>query len=81
MKFLRKESNKVVLQHDGDGLQWRKSSFSNNTCVEAALYGDGRIAVRDSKTPSAGFLLYDAAEWRAFLAGVHNGEFEYLAPE
>ena len=72
----------MVLRHDNnDGLQWRKSSFSNQTCVEAAPYGDGRVAVRDSKDPAGGFLLYEAAEWRAFLAGVHNGEFEYLAPD
>jgi hypothetical protein len=37
--------------------------------------------VRDSKDPAAGFLLYEAAEWRAFLAGVRNGEFDHLAPE
>jgi hypothetical protein len=70
-----------VLTVDPDTLPWRKSSFSSSSCVEAAPYGDGRVAVRDSKNPANGFLLYDPAEWRAFLAGVRNGEFDHLAPE
>jgi hypothetical protein len=70
-----------VSRSDLDVLEWSKSSFSNNSCVETAPYGDGRVAVRDSKNPSQGFLLYDAGEWRAFLAGVRNGEFDYLVPE
>ncbi len=56
--------------------KWRKSSHSNqNGCVEVAR-GDGQIAVRDSKDPSGPVLLFTAYEWRAFLAGVHDGEFE-----
>jgi hypothetical protein len=62
-------------------LPWRKSSFSSaNGCVEAAPLADGLIAVRDSKDPDGGHLVYNALEWRAFLAGVRNGEFDYLAP-
>ncbi len=64
---------------DVDDLSWRKSSFSNSNCVEAAPYGDGRVAVRDSKNPHGGYLLYESAEWQAFLAGVRNGEFDSLA--
>ena len=60
---------------------WKKSSFSNGGgCVEAAPLGDGLIGVRDSKNPDAGHQVYNAHEWRAFLAGVRNGEFDYLAP-
>jgi hypothetical protein len=70
-----------LLHQLSDELDWRKSSFSNASCVETAAYGDGRVAVRDSKDPAAGFLLYEAAEWRAFLSGVRNGEFDHLAPE
>ena len=70
-----------VLNHVSDELNWSKSSFSNTSCVETAAYGDGRVAVRDSKDPAAGFLLYEPAEWRAFLAGVRNGEFDHLAAE
>lgn len=63
---------------EGDQPLWRKSSFSNNSCVETAAYRGG-VAVRDSKNPTAGFLVYTPDEWRAFLAGVRNGEFDYLA--
>jgi hypothetical protein len=62
-------------------LAWRKSSFSAaNGCVEAAPLQGGLIAVRDSKNPQGGHLVYNAHEWQAFLAGVRNGEFDYLAP-
>ena len=64
-----------------DQLRWRKSSFSSSSCVEAAPFGDGRVVVRDSKNPEQGFLLYERAEWQAFLAGVRNGEFDHLASE
>ncbi len=67
-------------EHD-DTQRWQKSSFSNNSCVEVAAHRDGRVAVRDSKDPSQGFLLYNAAEWRAFLAGVRNGEFDHFGAE
>jgi Domain of unknown function (DUF397) len=55
---------------------WRKSSHSNsNGCVEVAQ-GDDQIAVRDSKDPSGPILLFTPLEWRAFLAGVRDGEFD-----
>jgi hypothetical protein len=70
-----------VSASDLDPLPWRKSSFSGaNGCVEAAPAHGGLIAVRDSKNPQGGHLLYNPTEWRSFLAGVRNGEFDYLAP-
>lgn len=41
-------------------LTWRKSSLSsdNGACVEVAVLSDGRMAVRDSKKPSAGHLVF-----------------------
>jgi hypothetical protein len=45
------------------GATWRKSSFSgsgdagNGACVEAAHLPDGRIALRDSKSPNTGTLI------------------------
>ena len=55
---------------------WRKSSHSgSNGCVEVA-HGDDQIAVRDSKDPSGPMLLFTPVEWRAFLAGVRDGEFD-----
>nr|WP_269329968.1 DUF397 domain-containing protein [Kineosporia babensis] len=62
-------------------MDWRKASFSGpNGCVEAALAPDGGILVRDSKNPEAGHLAYTETEWRAFLAGLAHGEFDFLLP-
>jgi hypothetical protein len=55
---------------------WRKSTHScASTCVEVAVV-DGLVAVRDSKDPSGPALFFSSVEWRAFLAGVHDHEFE-----
>jgi hypothetical protein len=57
---------------------WRKSSFSNGTggnCVEVADLADGSRAVRDSKDRTGPILIFTAAEWAAFTAGIHAGEF------
>ena len=56
---------------------FRRSSFCNfdPVCVEVARKGDV-IAVRSSKNPNQSPVIFDKAEWRAFVAGVKNGEFE-----
>ncbi len=58
---------------------WHKSSYSpqgGNSCLEvASLDHDGR-AVRDSKNPTGPALMFTAAEWVAFTAGVRAGEFD-----
>ncbi|HWC43253.1 MAG TPA: DUF397 domain-containing protein [Actinomycetota bacterium] len=55
---------------------WRKSSHSgSNGCVEVARQGD-QVALRDSKHPGGGVLVFTAHEWRAFLDGVRGGEFD-----
>lgn len=57
---------------------WHKSTYSNqNDCVELAPTVDG-VAVRDSKNPSAGTLLFTRAEMDAFLKGAKDGEFDHL---
>ena len=66
---------------DQTGAIWRKSSRSNNggNCVEVAtnlLETTGRIFVRDSKDPAGTVLAYTLAEWRAFVGGVRDGEFD-----
>lgn len=55
---------------------FRKSSYSGGTdaggCLEAAASGKAgcHVAVRDSKDPQGGQLMFGAGPWRAFVAGV-----------
>lgn len=62
-------------------VHWRKSSFSmaNGNCVETALLTTGEVAVRDSKAPDQGVLVFTPSEWQAFVAGVKDCEFDYGA--
>lgn len=56
---------------------YKKSSYSGmGSCVEVRLLPDGSIGVRDSKDTSQHPLLFTQPEWRAFLAGVRDGEFD-----
>ena len=60
-------------------LDWRKSRASGTgDCVEVAVH-NGQILVRDSKSPHSGYLSFTPTEWRAFLRGAVNGEFDLLA--
>lgn len=65
-------------------VEWRKSSFSGGggngggNCVEVAALPDGRVALRDSKHPDAGALLFTRAEMAAWIAGCQAGEFNDL---
>jgi hypothetical protein len=61
---------------DEAGENWKKSSYSAvSDCVEVALL-DGQVAVRDSKDRHGPVLLFTSREWRAFVAGVRDGEFD-----
>ncbi|MEV7965778.1 DUF397 domain-containing protein [Sphaerisporangium sp. NPDC088356] len=57
---------------------WRKSTLSgtNNNCVEVAILDGGAVAVRNSKRPQAGVTLFTPDEWKAFVGGVKQGEFD-----
>lgn len=61
-----------------DALAWRKATASaTGACVEVAVLTEGNgVAVRDSKDPNGPVLHYTDAEWRAFLHGARNGEFD-----
>jgi hypothetical protein len=70
---------------DLTGAAWRKSSFSGGNggaCVEVAVVpgategSDRVVALRDSKDPGGPALIFTPAEWHAFAAGVHHGEFD-----
>jgi hypothetical protein len=62
-----------------EGLAWLKAnrSTANGQCVEIAS-AVGNIAIRDSKDPDGPILVYTASEFRAFLDGARNGEFDTL---
>lgn len=58
---------------------WFKSSFSEpngGNCVDVNLSTPGFVAVRHSKRPDGAVIVYDTGEWRAFLLGALNGEFD-----
>ncbi|MGH3739105.1 MAG: DUF397 domain-containing protein [Micromonosporaceae bacterium] len=62
---------------DETGHAWRKSTHSSSDgggCVEVSTSGD-EILVRDSKDPGGPRLRFTRTEWAAFVAGVHDGEF------
>jgi Domain of unknown function (DUF397) len=57
---------------------WRKSSRSGGNggnCVEVSTR-DSVIAVRDSKRPDEGILVFSRTEWSAFLGATKHGEFD-----
>jgi hypothetical protein len=73
-------SEKISLTaSERDSLAWLKahSSTANGQCVELAA-ALGNIAVRDSKDPNGPILIYTSSEFRAFLDGARNGEFDAL---
>ncbi|WP_019808305.1 DUF397 domain-containing protein [Saccharomonospora halophila] len=65
---------------DLSSVTWRKFSFSNagGECVEVAALDDGGIAVRNSKAPEAGTVLFTRAEMAAWIDGCKAGEFDDL---
>jgi hypothetical protein len=55
---------------------WHKSRASGSgNCVEVRFASD-HVELRDTKDRQGAFLQFSHNEWRAFLTGVHNGEFE-----
>jgi Domain of unknown function (DUF397) len=59
-------------------LVWRTSlSCNGGECVKVAASGEA-ILIADSKQPEALALSYSHAEWREFVAGIKNGDFDDL---
>jgi hypothetical protein len=57
---------------------WHKSQASNSSggeCVEIG-FTDNAVLVRHSQNPAGPVLSFSHSEWRAFLAGAGNGEFD-----
>jgi hypothetical protein len=66
----------IVEKSGKDNPVWRKSSLSaNGGCVEVACV-DEQIIVRDTKDRGGPTLEFNFHEWRAFIGGVHDGEFD-----
>lgn len=61
-----------------ENAEWRKATASgdNGQCVEVATNLPGVVAVRDSKNPHGPALVFTPGEWRAFVGGVKDGEFD-----
>jgi hypothetical protein len=57
--------------------QWRKSTYSsdNGACVEVADVLGG-MAVRDSKNPNGGELVFPSTQWAAFTTAVTTDQFD-----
>lgn len=57
---------------------WVKSSYSyaNGDCVEVRRHPDGQVELRNSRFPDQPLPPFTTDEWRAFVAGVRNGEFD-----
>jgi len=74
-----KTENTTLSQSERAALVWLKarSSGHNGQCVEVAAAA-GKIAIRDSKDPDGPILVYAPPEFKAFLDGARNGEFDRL---
>ncbi|MFE7568109.1 DUF397 domain-containing protein [Streptomyces sp. NPDC057539] len=65
----------VTAPQPPEALTWFKSSYSggNTTeCVEAAHLSDG-TAIRDSKDPGVGSIVFRGVAWGMFVLGVREG--------
>jgi Domain of unknown function (DUF397) len=60
---------------------WRKAQASDNGggCLELADLGNDRVALRDSKNPTAPAHIFTKFEIACFLDGAKKGEFDDLA--
>lgn len=69
----------TLSQERHDLLTWLKARASQpfGMCVEVAQSSEG-VAVRDSKTPENGVLVFTREEFAAFLDGAKRGEFDHL---
>jgi hypothetical protein len=57
-------------------LHWLRSArCASETCVEIAISGN-KAYLRSSKDAAGPYLVFDVEEWRSFLAGARNHEFD-----
>ncbi|TML24423.1 MAG: DUF397 domain-containing protein, partial [Actinobacteria bacterium] len=53
-----------------------RSNGQGGNCVQVADNIPGVIGVRDSKDPDGAVLVFTPVEWRAFIDGARDGEFD-----
>ncbi|HBW18308.1 MAG: DUF397 domain-containing protein [Streptosporangiaceae bacterium] len=59
-------------------LSWRVARHCDaGNCVRVAPSGN-MIVVGDSKNPEGPTLAYDRAEWKTFVEGIRQGDFDDL---
>ncbi|NKY53163.1 DUF397 domain-containing protein [Nocardia vermiculata] len=56
------------------GAVWQRSGEGAGG-VEIAFLASGNIGLRDAKNPDGPTLIFTPGEWRAFVAGAKDGEF------
>lgn len=61
-----------------EGAAWRKATASdaNSGCVEVAFLSDGRVGIRDSKSPGGPAIAVTEQAWASFLADARTGQFD-----
>jgi len=66
-----------VTLSDLTGANWRKSSRSGagNDCVELVVARIG-AAVRDSKNPEAGHIIFAGTGWDTFMGALKDGHLD-----
>jgi hypothetical protein len=65
---------------DGARTQWIRSSRCDNSgpnCVEVRRT-NGTVVVRDSADPNGPILAFSPDEWRRFLDGARDGDFDLV---
>ncbi|MEU4205054.1 DUF397 domain-containing protein [Streptomyces sp. NPDC045470] len=60
---------------DISGATWQRAPGESEEAVEIAFLEQGAVAMRNSKEPDV-VLRYTEAEWRAFVLGARDGEFD-----
>ena len=61
-------------QLDLAGAEWMSSS--NGVGDVQIAFVEGYIAMRDGRSPDGPALIFTPAEWRAFVLGARDGEFD-----
>nr|WP_305779156.1 DUF397 domain-containing protein [Nocardia nova] len=63
---------------DLSSAHWFTSSRTSGgkECVEVAFLDGGLVGVRDSKDHTRPALVFTPGEWRAFIGGAKDGEFD-----